>query len=402
MSSRNNNYFSIRALKRFGPLIIAISFSSTAFANGNLDNPETAGLQTISPQHQLKSGLTDFFKPNPSVSTRLNFDIWSDWLEGNVLFMGPSTRKWAPSAFRTRSTGSRLIPGHKSRFRHEGNKILYATMGNARKEFLKIYQAELEKLSEDVDITSLPRDQQLAYWFNLHNVAVINQIAKHYPIRTPENIEPVSGQASKLHDSKILKVRGQNLSLRDIREKIVYQHWTDSIVIYGFHHGTLGGPNIAFGAYEGERLHEVLEFNAIDYSNSMRGFSDGKISPIYLDASPFFFQNETETVKEHLKRFMRPQLFAELSEIENLKWHKPIRDIADLAGGKPRSSRAGISFLSTEGGITESNSLTPPYVMEFIRARHNNITSARKKGWLASGEVVITDIETIDPDLEIK
>jgi len=402
MTYRNNNYFSNSAFKCFGPLIIAISLSSIAFANEVIDNPETAVLQTASTQHQIKSGLTQFFKPNPSVSTRLNFDVWSDWLEGNVLFMGPSTRNWAPSAFRTRSTGSRLIPGHKSRFRHEGNKILYATMGNARKEFLELYQAELEQLSEDVDITSLPRDQQLAYWFNLHNVALINQIAKHYPVKFPENIEPISGQENRLHDSKILKVRGQKLSLRDIREKIVYQHWTDSIVIYGFHHGTLGGPNIAFGAYEGERLYEVLEFNAIDYSNSMRGYSAGKISPIYRDATPFFFQDGKETVEDHLKRFMRPQLFAELSELETLKWHKPIRYIADLAGGKPRTTRAGISFLSTEGGLTNSNSLTPIYVMEFIRARHNNIAFARKKGWLASGEVVIKDIQTIDPDLEIK
>ena len=232
-------------------------------------------------------------------------------------------------------------------------------MKKPHQDFLALYQNDLEKLSDEIDVTTLSRNDQLSYWFNLHNVALINQIALHYPTRFPDNIAPVEGSLDKLHDAKILNVMGKKVSLRDIREKIVYQHWKDSIVIYGFHHGNLGGPNIALSAYDRDNVQQVLTFNAGDFANSFRGFRDGKISPIYRETMPFYFTNGEENIRAHLKRFMRPELFEELSTYKILKWHRPIRDIADLAGGKVKSERASV-VIDRDGG----NSLAPRYARE--------------------------------------
>jgi len=378
-------------------LILTTSLPSHALEIGEIQNFHTQDSPAISSIYQTSENLTEFFKPNPTLSTQLDFKIWDDWLKLNIVFMGPSIRRLAPSALSPAagSIGSRFIDGHRSRYRYEGTKIPYRTMRKPHQEFVALYQNDLERLSEEIDITALPRNDQLSYWFNLHNVALINQINSHYPTKFPDKIKPIDGSLDKLHDAKILKVMGQYLSLRDIREKIVYQHWQDSIVIYGFHHGNLGGPNIALSAYDRNNVQQVLTFNAGDFVNSFRGFRDGKISPIYRDASPFYFPTGEKSIRVHLKRFMRPELFTELSTYDNLKWHKPISDIADLSGGRPRT---GLPTLVTNGSREGINTLTPRYALEYTQALITNVNVAKERGWLANGQVTIEDIETTDPD----
>lgn len=347
------------------------------------------------------SNLSEIFKPRPATSTRLDYTIWSNWLKANVLYMGPSQRKLAPSALEagSRSTSSRFIIGHKSRYRFEGNKIPYRTMRKAHKDFLPAYQKDLEVIANRLDIASLPRNEQLAFWFNLHNVTLINMVANNYPIRHPRKIKPITGNLTQLHDAKVLTIKGRKLSLRDIREKIVYANWTDSAVIYGFHDGTLGGPNINYVAYNGQNLSESLNSNAKDFTNSFRGYRDGKVSPIYKDAAPFFFPEIENDIRNHLKRFMRDEVFADLSSYEQFKWHKPIPDVADLAGGYVFNTGRNVSTASVDGGI----SFNLPYVSDFVQARENNIRKAQKRGWLPKARVIIEDIQAQNANIiEVK
>ena len=339
----------------FGIPMFFMALASNAFANDTIENLVTSTTLHTSHINAVESNLISSFKPKPTKSTRLDFKIWNDWLEKNIFFMGPSTRNTAPGVFSSRATGSRFVRGHRSPYRYEGNKVPYRTMRTAHEEFLEVYQKDLEKLSMQIDITTLSRNDQLAYWFNLHNVTLINQIALNYPIKKPDTITPIEGSDETLHSAKILNVMGHALSLRDIREKIVYQHWKDPLVIYGFHHGNLGGPNIALNAYNRDNLETVLKFNARDFTNSLRGYRDGKLSSIYKETVPFLFPEGDDAIRIHLKDYLRPELFVELSSYDTIKWQKPIRDIADLAGGAVFPSRAGI--VVTRNGKT---TLLPP------------------------------------------
>ncbi|MEP1229937.1 MAG: DUF547 domain-containing protein [Litorimonas sp.] len=343
------------------------------------------------------SSLSNTFKPNPKVSTRLDFTIWSDWLKANVLYAGPSIRKLAPSAVSpaSRQTGSRFIVGHKSRYRFEGNKIPYRTMQEAHENFLPVYQKDLEALSDTLDITSLSRNDQLAYWFNLHNVALINIIADHSPVRRPGKIKPIKGDNSQLHDAKVVTVNGHNMSLRDIREKIVYANWSDSIVIYGFHHGILGGPNINYHAYDRHNIGELLRENAEEFTNSFRGYREGKISPIYKDASQFYFPEGKTDIRDHLKRFMRDEIYTELSSYKRLKWQKPISDVASLSSGRVNGLGRIVTSRDPRSG-QELAVFVPIYVTEALQARDNSIRTAKKRGWLPDNKVTIEDVETND------
>ncbi len=382
--------------KLFWGGLCAVLLTSTsplnAFAKDTIAIHTSDMAVDVTPNNTAQSSqdITASFKPNPIISTQLDFDIWSKWLNANVFYMGPSIRRKAAPA--SVETGSRVNSNHSSPYRYEGNKVLYGTLRPNQKKFLKLYQKDLETLSTQTDITHLSRNDQLAYWFNLHNVTLINLIADNHPVKFPDRIEPIKGQDMQLHDAKVLRVAGKSLSLRDIREKIVYQHWQDPIVIYGFHDGSLGGPNIAIQAYDRHVVNQLLTRNAEEFTNSFRGYKRGKISPIYKNVSQFFFPAGHKDIRPHLQRFMRPEVFKDLSSYNTLKWHKPIRDIADLSGGHTGGSARAVQ-ISGEG-ITG----VPQYLIEFKFAQARNFAIAKKRGWLPNGNVIIEDIDTIDPD----
>ena len=386
-----------------GFLISTMGLPQTVFAK-SIQDPRAVS-QSIDTSNLTKNRteISDIFKPNPSNNTHLDFQILSDWLTANVFFMGPSRRVLSRSALApvAQSSGSRFIQGHRTRNLFEGNKVPYSTIHPKHKAFLVEYQADLEALSDTVDITTLSRNNQLAYWYNLHNVALINTIASHSLVRLPNRIKPIKGSSDKLQDAKIIKVAGHKLSLRDIREKIVYPNWQDSIVIYGFHTGVIGSPNISITAYDSGNINSILEYNAEEYTNSLRGYREGKISPLYKEASPYFFEDEVK-IRTHFKRFQRPALFAELSSYEKLKWQKPYNEISDLSGGGRRVAARNIFTTSRQGWA----SFDLPYVRNFVIAQSKNLINAHEKGWIPQRAVVtIEDIETssdVSENLEVE
>jgi len=126
-----------------------------------------ANATTTTEVEQTAAQDLSYFTPRPKLDTRLDFSTWDFMLSETVLYMGPSTRRPAPR--KTASVGSRLITGNKSRLRLEGNKILYPLMNDYVKSEFIAYKDELIELGNTYDIPSLPKNDQLAYWINLHN-----------------------------------------------------------------------------------------------------------------------------------------------------------------------------------------------------------------------------------------
>jgi len=333
--------------------------------------------------------ITQEFEPRPSSTRRLDFGNWSHFLSNVVLNMGPAVRVRAP---RVRVSGTRIVKRDSSAYRLEGNKVIYTLMRDNEKKWLKEYVRDLEILSTEIDITTLPKDDQLSYWYNLHNAAVISLIANNYPVRFPEDLTPLLDSEDTLHDAKILNIAGVPLSLRDIREKIVYPNWKNPLVIYGFHHGKLGGPSIALQAYEHNTLSYLLNLNANEFINSFRGYRIGKISLLYKAASPFYFPNGEEDIRAHFKRYMRPEVYKSVELYESLRWHKSLPQTADVSGGVGyRSSPVVVNFLNRG-----ASSGLPIAFSEVFKAREVRFRVARKRG-LLKGDVTIDDLDSDAP-----
>ena len=197
----------------------------------------------------------------------IDYSSVDELLQTIVLDGGPSLRKRAP--LRNPKTGTLITYGHGSAFRLEGNKVLFSMFKDDHRARLKEELEYLIQVGNEVDVAVLPRAEQLAYWFNLHNLLVIATIAKHYPVRRPRAIELQPGV--RLHDAPLVTLRDVRLSLRDIRSCVVFAQWRDPRVMYGFFNGELSSPRILLNAWTGPTLYEELDLSATEFINSLRG-----------------------------------------------------------------------------------------------------------------------------------
>lgn len=276
------------------------------------------------------------FTPRDSASqTKLDFTPWDEALRWFVLRMGQSLRESASQP--EPAAGSRIVYGHESRYRLEGNRVAFNYMTDEVRTALSDYRKDLEELPSRVDLTSLPRNEQLAFWLNLHNVAIIDQIAQAYPVGSPSEVR-VGDSGLPLDETPFITVAGQKLSPKDIRTRIVYPNWKDPKVVYGFWRGEIGGPSIAREAFTGVGVGDQLDELAREFVNSLRGTQKQGdtlvVSQLYLEAKPTHFSNWTNDLRNHVAKYADDevkQTLAATSGVEARTWDA---DIADLNKGE--------------------------------------------------------------------
>lgn len=329
----------------------------------------------------------------PTNNIRLDYDVLDDALGGTVIRLGPSTRRHMsrPSA----DVGSRFVSGHTSAYRLEGSRVSFYFFNEEYLEELTAYRMDLERIATQIDLTHMAYSEQLAFWFNMHNVALIEQIAKQYPVRRPENLK-INGV--NLDDAKILNIKNTELSLRDIREKIVYPNWTSPNVIYGFFRGDIGSPAMQNFAYTGSNVEEILVIQAQEFVNALRGFNltskNRNVSRLYEEAAPFYFKNFDQDIKTHLLKYARPEVAEEINEVRPFKIGRYDNTVADLVGG----SRPRIATSYVQSGTSGSQEVLPGEVVRLLRELNTKTDVLRKRKLIGTGRgtVTIDDIETID------
>jgi hypothetical protein len=278
-----------------------------------------AGYATFTPAEATNSGTVDY-------------DVWDEAVKSIVISMGPSLRETAGRA--PEGFGSRRVYGHTSRYRLEGSRVTFSFLDEEIISNLAQYRQELQAIADKVDLQSLSRNEQLAYWINLHNVALVEKISRAWPIRQPRR-QDVDGVL--IDDAKFITVEGVALSPRDIREKIVYPNWKDPRVIYGFWRGDIGGPSIQREAFTGENVSRLLTRSAAEFVNSLRGTQELgdtlQVSTLYEEVAPFYFPNFEADVRAHIAQFAGDEVAAILKQTSGTKAVIKEYDIADLAGG---------------------------------------------------------------------
>ncbi len=339
------------------------------------------------------------FIPRPAGGAiHLDWKAWDDALSWFVLGMGPSLRDLPPK--RDPSLGSRFVFGHDSRYRMEGNRVAFQFLEDKQRAALTEYREDLERIAGEIDIATLPRNEQLAFWINLHNVAIIEQLALHYPVMSPRKVE-IGGVP--LDEARFITVSGMRLSPRDIRTGIVYLHWDDPRVIYGFFHGDIGGPSIARRAYNGHDIARQLAENATEFVNALRGVdrSSGtlKVSRLYNEARPFFFRDYEADLRAHLAEYAEDEVQSALAASRRIEASLYETDIADLSKGEREPVYSQVDECPAEpgyqAGFSEPGSCPrridiPLAVQRFTEERHEKIAKLIERGKI--GTVIIREI----------
>ncbi len=288
----------------------------------------------------------------------INYDDLTAILKTVVVDMGLSTRRVAQPADDV--TGTRMKTKIK-KTANEGNRFYFETFKDDEEaqQFLRDIQKSLEQLPTDAPLKYFSRDEQLAYWLNLYNVTVLNEIIAVYPKR---NLKKLFRGKNSIFAAKVLTVAGVPLSLNDIQFTILKQNYdSNPLIIYGLYQGIIGGPNIRKSAYIGADVWRALENNAYEFINSNRGTYSRdqktfRVSSLY-DRNSAYFPEFRSDLTEHLMEHLQENEAAALQAAGNLKADIDDWDVTDVGG---THQRIGGSFATSRAALMDSVKSTVP------------------------------------------
>ncbi len=315
-------------------------------------------LGTLGHAHGEERGKIITHNPNSKIA--INYTNWTLLLKATVTRARQSSRIYAQK--RQANIGSKISNSSSSPTRLEASRVFYHYLGDEELDYIHTLRLGMESLPQAIPLQNLNRNEQLAYWLNLYNITVYEQIAMRYPISKLKKLRKGTRKTPSMWDEKLLNVNGINMSLNDIQYNIIEKTWADPIVLYGLYHGTIGGPNLRRKAYSGKLVYEQLEDNAKEFVNSLRGLRfQGKtaLTSIMYDWSRELFPNFKEDLRNHLRKYTNLRLTTRLDASRKLKakvydWH-----IADVAnGGRSHAGSAGstnpVSLVMNQGSSQDS------------------------------------------------
>ncbi|MBH0090950.1 DUF547 domain-containing protein [Pseudoalteromonas distincta] len=296
---------------------------------------------------------------SPKSKLTINFEPVDILLESNVLDMGPSRRKNAK--LDEPPIGTKLRNVFPSATHNESNRFTYELIKSPKqKSLVNDVKKYLESLPEKNNLNLYSKQEQLAYWLNLYNITLINEIVKRYPIVSLEKI--LTGPDSLL-DKKLVNIGSLQLSLSDIQYGILDKNYSkEPLIIYGLYQGYIGSPNINKKAFSGENVYKLLKNNATDFVNSNRGTKIDSLNSLevssYYARNADYFPNFSNDLKVHLLQFADKTTQEIINKSDKIEPIVSNWAIADLFGSK-RVFGGGMSTNSAASiGISRNYALT--------------------------------------------
>ncbi len=324
---------------------------------------------------------------DPNSKYRLDYSDLNMVLKGSVLDMGPSTHKRAKRP--RRGTASRVSFANPLPSRLEGNRVMFDRFEPDQVNFLADMRDDLLAIPAQIPIEKLRRNEQLAYWYNLHNAIVLAKVAEEYPIT---RLGPFFDEEDEnaFYRQKLFDLNGTIISLEDIQDHVA-ENWNDPRVIYGFYMGAVGTPNVRNTAYTGRSVMEQLNDNAVDFVNSVRGTQVWKkkelrISSYYKRMAAQFPDFERD-VMDHVRKYAKPAFLRKMEQVDRVSAEIEDWNIADLYNGHMgQAGTTGPGNTRDALGLDVITAL-PNHVVELLRYRDEKNAKQKRKGVVEVEEV---------------
>jgi hypothetical protein len=288
----------------------------------------------VAAESTLSSVPEPFRGHNPASIYTIGYADLNALLKVMVIDVGRSNReKAAPTQPKI---GTKMKVNVKRSTINEGNRFFFEEFED-NEEYREMLQSIRDSLAEVPSVAPLEyfsRNEQLAYWLNLYNLTLLNEIVDIYPKRSLKKV--LTGKKSVLA-KKVLNVAGVPLSLDDIQHTILKQNYdSDPLVLYGLYQGIIGGPSIRKRAYTGENVRRLLALNAAEFINSNRGtYSDSetvfKVSSLYERNAAWFPAFDAD-LRTHLLAFLEGDERGELQAASKIKPNIDDWTVTDVYG----------------------------------------------------------------------
>ncbi|MFC4655073.1 DUF547 domain-containing protein [Rheinheimera marina] len=246
-----------------------------------------------------------WFGEDPNSTITIDYSDWDYVLQASVLLSGPPSRELASED--RGSIGTRMKNKYNVKTINAGNKFFYERFRKTPelKATVSTIRDSLQKVPAEVQLNQLKNDEQLAYWLNLYNVVVVDEINKVYP---QKKLEDFVTDDDGLLERKTVTVEGVALSLNDIQHKVLKVKFNkDPLTLYGMYQGYIGSPSIRKHAYTGDNVRRTLTANAFDFINSNRGtYPAGKefLVANFYKRNADYFPDFKADLSAHLKEYL--------------------------------------------------------------------------------------------------
>lgn len=349
---------------------------------------------------QIDAEFERFAEFNEASRTRIDYTAFDDILGGLVFEVGRSDRQ--PARGNAIRTGTRISLASNSRYRFEANRVVFHALEDVHTSAISEYRRELESIPAAVGLERLSSNEQLAFWLNLHNVVVIDEIAKRYPVR---RVNSIRFDGVDFHDADIVDLGFQRISLNDIRFNIVGALWDDPRVMYGFYSGAVGGPTLQGDAFKGGTVWSQLSANAGEFINALRGVESAhygfRISPMYANWREVMFPDWPSDLRLHLNAFAEGPASAAISSGNEPEFLRYDWNIADLTNGVGECGGQGTFYVQSSSGESGPQGPSgcgtlPPHAQEFVFTIQQRRLEFLRQGRL--GSVTVRDLDSPDPD----
>lgn len=224
-----------------------------------------------------RSEFKIFAVSNEASRSHLDFAAWTDFLTKLVSF-----------------TGGR-------------SNVAYRLVREGGAEFLDGYVGELQGIRPE----ALSRQEQLAFWLNLHNAQAVRLTTANYPVRAGDAL--VNGAA---WNAPALTVSGVSFSLAELRTVILPANFKDPRIISALALPAKGGPPLQQTAFDGRDINAQLDAAAAQYINlngtvSVKG-DVAFVAPVFTENRALYGGKDADLLA-HLRKFASPKLAAKLA-----------------------------------------------------------------------------------------
>lgn len=340
----------------------------------------------------------------------ISYDDINIFLRSQVLVNGMSTRQRLGNS--VAKTGTRLKNRINRKTALEGNRFLYENLED--EGLLSVVSGMKESLAsvpDELPLSALSTNEQLAYWLNLYNLTILEQTAKALPFsNTYDLLTP--GKDKYLMDKKVVTVAGVALSLNDIQFSILKEK-SDSnpLIIYGLYQGNIGSPSLQPRAFTGKNLWAQLTQSANEFVNSNRGtYYDGRISAFYQQ-NMAYFNNDVERLRSHLLDYVHGDVGSDIANADELSFTMTDWQLASVNGnernygGSINTNAAALGDMMVDDGagnhiftfgtymLNEANiNLNPRTSPEMIEVLKRNIYKANE----IRAKVEVSDLDSAE------
>ncbi len=184
-----------------------------------------------------------------------------------------------------------VITDHPSRL----NRFDYESVSEGDKLALDGFVDYIQKM----DPRQLTKQRQKAYWLNLFNAGLIQQVLKSEP---EDSIKDISGNLWK---RKRFYIAMQKMSLDDVEHGVLRPIFKDPRIHFSLVAGTVGSANILPVAFTGDNVEQLIEENTKEFLSHSRGVRNDN-GKLVLSRIFNWYQADFGGNFEGVKSFIKP------------------------------------------------------------------------------------------------